>query len=148
MGIWTDLLANFFIFIASLVYALFDLIIAEIIFLAIAKESLFKKSEYFVFLTLGFGTLIFFLSNLFQDSAINYLANLGWWSVLIFISILCINIFVLSKFTLERTWKFRLVVIPLVILGVIILALIIYMIFISNNPEQATNVVTNATELL
>ena len=59
----------------------------------------------------------------------------------------CINMLVLTKFTKERTWKFRLVVIPSVILGTIVLALIIYLVFTLSGSKHTEVITTNITQI-
>ncbi|MDP2672251.1 MAG: hypothetical protein Q8O84_00365 [Nanoarchaeota archaeon] len=118
------------LFLANINYALFDFIIAELIGLFIINDQkYFKKSEYFVFGAIFVGILIFFLSNSAQDFLISKLLLLKFWALIIFLVLSCLNVFLLAKYELGRTWKFRLVWIPLTIIGLIIVSFIVYLIF-------------------
>ncbi len=121
---------------ALLTFALIDFIIAEIIGLIIVKKSLFQKSEVFVFGTMGAGTLIFFISNIFQDYAINLLAPLKEKLFILFILIVAINTFILAKLSLGRRWGFRLVIISLFIIAFIVLTVSIYLYVTTNITFQ------------
>jgi len=116
--------------IALLTYALFDFIIAEIIGLIITEKRYFKKSEFFVFGMMFGGVTVFLISNIVQDWVVSILTNLGFWTIVIFVFTFLANVFILAKFFLERTWKFRLVIVPLIIIGFMLLILGIYWFFI------------------
>lgn len=145
MGFLQVLLTNFYIFLASLNYALLELIIAEIVGYIIIKTHYFKKSEYFVFMTIGFGLLIFFISGLLQDIIVGLLSRLKGWLLIPLIIMICLNIILLSKIQLNRRWGFRLVIYPIIIILIIILALAIFGLFIVLNQTQQVQVVVNTT---
>src|SRR3989338_2470874 len=138
-------MSGLFTFIAYLIYALGDLILAEIIGIVIEKKTSFKKTEWFVFLTIGVGISIFFLSNSSQGFLINQLIKLGWWLSLIFLIMFLLNILILARLTKGRRWRFRLVLIPLLLLGVIFVAALI---FILSGPEHTEQILANTSEIL
>ena len=126
MSIISDLAIKTWNFLSYLNYALFELLIAEVIGLTIEKTRHFKKSEYYVFSTILVGIVIFFMSGIFQELIISYLIILNGWLFLLFFFIFSIDILVLAKFGLERRWGFRLVLIPLVIIILIVIFFFVY----------------------
>jgi hypothetical protein len=113
--------------IATLNFAFIDMIIAVIMSLIISNQTrYFKKSEYFVFWTIGGAIGLFFLSALFQNSIVIWLANLKGWLFIIFIVLFALSVLIIAKFELDRKLGFRLVLVPLVILIAIIVILGLY----------------------
>ena len=121
MAFLEGLVKEIWIFLANINYALIDFIFAEIIGLSIQKRSHFKKTEFYVFLMILTGVLFFFLSNTFQNFLISHFVVLKGWLFVLFILILSMNVFILSKIDLGRRWDFRLVWIPLTIIVTTIL---------------------------
>ena len=108
-------------------YALIEMIFAEIIALTyIQKQRYFKKSEYYVFSALGLGVLIFFVSGIVQEFIVSFFASYGFWNLIAFVIVFLINVVMIAKFDLDRTWGFRLVLYPLIIIAVIVIAILIH----------------------
>lgn len=114
---------DFWTILGTLNYALIDLFIAELLGYMIIKFSHFKKSEYFVFGTIFFGIIIFYLSNELQDLTVGYIKLFKGWLFPLFLGAISLDIFLLSKFILKRRWDFRLVKISFMFLSITIVIL-------------------------
>lgn len=128
--------------LASLIYAVIDFIAIEVILTAIFtfdennnikitfgrlfRDTRYKKTSFFIYITLLIIVCYFYISNYIQDNIISYIITIGWKTIPLFTAVVSFAVFWLAKVFAGRNWDFELVWAPLVAIFVSLILILLF----------------------